>query len=143
MESLESRLELLERRCRRLQSVTLAALALGALGVGVALLRPGGASAGGELVASRLTLMDSQGRTRATLSAQEDGEGGLVLHDTQGRPRALLGVDASGSPRLRFATAEGSMLAELTVYSDEAPRLVLGNSGGSEFFSVGLMPDGS
>src|SRR5690348_14813179 len=70
MESLESRLELLERRCRRLQAVTLAALALGALGVGVALLRPVGASTSGELVASRLTLMDGQGRTRATLSAQ-------------------------------------------------------------------------
>jgi hypothetical protein len=140
MESLDSRLALLERRYRRSRLVSLASLALGLLGLGVAALRPMKRPEEGELVASRLTLRDAQGRTRLSLSAQD---GSLVVNDVRGQPRALLGLDAEGSPRLRFASAEGATLAELTVYEGDAPRLSLGKPGGMEFFSVALLADGS
>lgn len=140
MESLDSRLALLERRHRRSRFISLASLALGMFGLGVAALRPVKAPEEGELVASRLTLRDAERRTWLSLSARE---GGLVMNDTQGRPRVLLGLDAEGSPRLRFASAEGATLAELTVYEGDAPRLSLGKPNGAEFFSVALLADGS
>lgn len=86
MENLDSRLERLERSYRRMQAVALTALALAGLGLAAAVLKEEGHT--GELVVSRLTLKDAHGRVRATLSANADGDAGLVLTDSEGRPRA-------------------------------------------------------
>ncbi len=63
MENLESRLALLERRSGRSRLVSLASLGLGVLGLGVAALRPMKPVRDDELMASRVTLRDAQGRT--------------------------------------------------------------------------------
>ncbi|HZI14132.1 MAG TPA: hypothetical protein VE153_27440, partial [Myxococcus sp.] len=65
MDSLDARMERLERRCRRWQGLTFAALALAGLGLGAAALRDAPVSSG-ELVATRLVLTDAKGRPRAT-----------------------------------------------------------------------------
>ncbi|MFP2932365.1 hypothetical protein ACLESO_45870, partial [Pyxidicoccus sp. 3LG] len=84
MDSLDVRLERLERRCRLWQGLTFAALALSGLGLGAAALRDS-AVPSGELVASRLVLTDAKGRTRATLGTDASGGTGLVLSDGEGR----------------------------------------------------------
>ncbi|MFY0581184.1 hypothetical protein ACN28S_49285 [Cystobacter fuscus] len=86
MESLESRVEQLERRYHRSRLVSFAALGFGALGLGVAARRPVEPAGGGELVASRLTLRDARGLTRMTLSAQEGGEGGWCCMTRRASP---------------------------------------------------------
>ncbi len=52
-------------------------------------------------------------------------------------------MSKDGSPKLRISTTEGSTLAELMVYSDEALRLSFAKNGGTQFFFVGVAPNGS
>ncbi|HJQ73403.1 MAG TPA: hypothetical protein VJ814_00855, partial [Gaiellaceae bacterium] len=53
-----------------------------------------------ELRAQRLTLVDAQGRVRATLGPAADGSAALRLYDADDHARAELAIDAQGATTL-------------------------------------------
>jgi hypothetical protein len=78
-----------------------------------------------ELCARRLTIVDAQGRVRATFGPAGDGSIELRLYDGDDRPRAELAVAASGVTSLTLRDPDGEMRSCLAVGADGDTRLHL------------------
>jgi hypothetical protein len=85
----------------------------------------GDAGALEELRARRLTLVDAQGRVRATFGPAGDGSMELRLFDRDDRARAELAVDANGAASLTLRDPDGEMRSCLAVGHDGDTRLHL------------------
>jgi hypothetical protein len=78
-----------------------------------------------ELSARRLTIVDGQGRGRATLGPAEDGSVELRLYDADDRARAELTVGANGVTSLTLRDGDGEMRSCLAVGAEGDTRLHL------------------
>jgi hypothetical protein len=123
-ESIEARIEQLERRLRRVTAIC-AVLAVGfVLGLSSQLLpRP-------ALDAQRFMLRDSIGTWRGALMMREDGSPVLRLNDARGKSRLYAVVLPDGNPRLRFTDSTGTHRAILELEQHSRPQLsLLGEDG--------------
>lgn len=73
----------------------------------------------------RLELVDSEGRVRASLALDKDGNPGLSLSDEEGHARACLELDRRGVPRLCVLSKTGLVRARLGFGTDWKVQLVL------------------
>jgi hypothetical protein len=78
-----------------------------------------------ELSARRLTIVDDQGRVRATLGTAADGSVELRLHDADARTRAELAVAASGAASVTLRAPSGEVGSVLAVGPEGDTRLHL------------------
>jgi hypothetical protein len=78
-----------------------------------------------ELRARRLTLVDEQGRVRATFGPAADGSVELRLFDPDDRARAELAVDGNGAASLTLRDSDGEVRSCLAVGRDGETRLHL------------------
>lgn len=114
--TVDERIHRLERQCSRqrlgLIGLPLAALLLGAAAADVADWK------GKSVTAERLTLVDSNGRARATLQVGNDGPAFRLLNDDQsplvtiGKSRNRIGAINFYDERGNFATQEGGRKPE-------------------------------
>ena len=135
-ESLEARLNRLERRCRW-QSRLMIALPV----VGLML----GASAsqmadwkGKSVTTEKLTLVDAQGKDVASLAAGANGAE-LMLRDAKGRTRARVAADFEGQGPAVFLVGENDKVrAVVRSFEDKTgPLFALTNEDGSTLVAAG------
>lgn len=122
----EERIARLERNNRRLLAGLVGVTLLAGLAVVIQLGNGSGTTpkpdgdAVDEVRASRFTLVDENGKTRARLGVDEDGTG-LRLYDENGKPRAVLSVDEDGT--LLAMSDENGKLGPMLVTSKEMTLL--------------------
>jgi len=103
--------------------------------------QPGGA--GPKVVtAQEFRLVDSEGKTRASLAAQADGSTGIALIDKDGKRRAVLRLRADGSPSLSLHDADGKNRATLDTQADNSVGLILTNRDGKGGAAMVIPPNG-
>jgi hypothetical protein len=108
LETLAQRLIALERQNRRLKQVC-----AGALVGGLVVMTAIGIKAqvtGTTVAADRLSMVDGQGRTRATIEnnpATAQGNPLLTFFDRSGNPRLRIGLGARGGPTLETIDENG------------------------------------
>ena len=130
-ETLERRIEKVERENRRLKIAALTAL----LGLGGAFSLGAAASPPQKLEAETIVLRDAQGKSRIILSVDEEGPG-IALLDAQGKVRANLGLAKEG-PALDLLDAAEHPRATLELTEDHGPILNFVDKKGSQ---VSLRP---
>jgi hypothetical protein len=79
---------------------------------------------------SRQSLYDRDGNMRAALAVLPDGSPGLVLRDKDKKARAALQTPADGSPNLMFFDKDGKARAELDLPPNGSPSLSLYDKDG-------------
>jgi hypothetical protein len=78
-----------------------------------------------ELRASRFTLVDRHGNTRAALSVGDDGSPAVHLFDPREQPRMQLALEASGAANVKLFDTDGDVRVWLSVSPNGAPSLYL------------------
>jgi hypothetical protein len=78
-----------------------------------------------ELRASRFTLVDRHGNTRATLGVGDDGSPAVQLFDPGDQPRMQLALEANGAANVKLLDADGDVRVWLAVSANGAPSLYL------------------
>jgi hypothetical protein len=116
------RLELVERRLRRLRIVAMLAFILAAVTAMISLIPRGAAIQDGRLWIAR----DSAGRVRAMFGVSGDGVG-LTMYDSTGQMRLDLGIAPGNVPGLVMLSRRGEPVATLNLTSDGSPTLRLTN----------------
>ena len=144
-ESLERRLDRLERQNRRIRTSAIATAIAAVLlmaSMGQSDRRP---SAGANIVeAERFVLRDASGVVRARLSADAQGRTSLTLLDKSERSRVALGIAADGAPILVFGDADGrTTRMELSVRADGAATIGIGDGKGRFRTTLETNADGS
>ena len=108
---------------------------------------PARAQGGETVTASQVNLVDGGGALRGVLSARDDrGQASLAFYDADGRTRARLGVDPQGDPALELSNTAGEARlaaavtrddALLTVGDERQAHGVLGAAAGVPLLSFG------
>ena len=104
--------------------------------------QPGGA-APKVIAAQEFRLVDGAGKTRASLSAQDDGSTGMVFFDREGKRRAVLRLRADGTPALSLHDADGKNRAALDTLADGSVSLALTNKTGKGGSALVVLPNDS
>lgn len=120
--SLAFRLELVERRLRRVRILALLSFLLAAVVAGVALSAKPAAIQEGRLWIAR----DSAGRVRGIFGVTQDGVA-LTMYDSTGQMRLDLGIAPGNVPGLIMISKRGEPVATLNLASDGSPTLRLTN----------------
>ena len=120
IQDLERRLASAERKIRALLIATLASLIL-AFGIGCA------SNSYKTLKAQRIEIVDTSGKTRGLLFADEKGAA-LSLDDASGKPRLALAAE-NANPRLEIYDAAGKTRATLNA-EGEGSALALCDANG-------------
>lgn len=153
METLERRLEGVERENRRLKRAGALALVLI-----VAMVLMGHVLDEKVVEAERFVLLDPNGETRAVLVVTNGGAGlylydnkgklrtglvggmedetGLSLYGSDGKESARLNVYADGRPSMTLLGKEAKPKATLTVLSDDSSHLFISDKDGRVIWSV-------
>jgi hypothetical protein len=127
---LQTRVDRLERRCRRLSWT----LGLGAMGVGLAAL--GGASKPTAVVEARqFVVVDEDGKMRATFGHSRTGPS-LLLYDADGKLRAYASVGPQGG-FVGVAAPDRKATASLLTARDGSAILEISDRQGN---TVGHLP---
>ena len=108
LETLATRLAALERQNRRMKKAV-AGVLVGAL-VALAAIETRAQVTGTTVAADRLSMVDGQGRTRATIEnspATLQGNPLLTFFDRNGNPRLRVGLGARGGPTLETIDENG------------------------------------
>ena len=108
---------------------------------------PAGAQGADAVTAAQINLVDDGGVLRGVLSARdEQGQASLAFYDADGRTRARLGVDPQGDPALELRNSAGEARlsaavtrgdALLAVGDERRAQGVLGFTGGVPLLSFG------
>ncbi|MEO8450261.1 MAG: hypothetical protein ABI647_10750 [Gemmatimonadota bacterium] len=120
--SLAFRLELVERRLRRLRIVAMLGFILAAITAARTLVPRESAVQEGRLWIAH----DSAGRTRMMFGITGDGVG-LTMYDSTGQMRLDLGIAPGNVPGLLMLSRRGEPVATLNLASDGSPTLRLTN----------------
>jgi len=129
----EQRLERLERENRWMRRIGAVAVAVAAA---VFLVGQGKAKELPDLVVRSLTVRDKNGKTRATLDADDEGVS-LRLCGKDTWPSALLAVLADGGAGLVLNDKNSKLRASLLVGGDGSPTLLLGDKNGQTRAALG------
>jgi hypothetical protein len=78
-----------------------------------------------ELRASRFTLVDRHGNSRAALSVGDDGSPAIQLFDPGEQPRMTLSLEASGAANVKLLDTDGDVRVWLSISPNGAPSLYL------------------
>ena len=141
IQALAQRLERVERDLRwwkRFGGTTLTIL------VAIMLLAATSGKVPDEIRAKRFVLEDANGKERASLTAEADGQARLIVHDENGIGRAALGVLPDGSPVLGLGGKSGKARVSLAVMApNDTPILSLFDKDAKRRTELGVLPDGS
>ena len=86
-----------------------------------------GAQAAEVVTASQVNIVDSGGRLRAVLAAEDErGLASLAFYGPDGAVRAVVGVEPDGTPSLRFSNSAGVARLSASVRDDE-PVITVGD----------------
>jgi len=138
-QTVEQRLEQLERENRRLKLAGMIVVVLG----GATLLWILGQLVGRTVEARRFILRDSGGEKRAEIAIGSEGMAGLWLYDKNGKFRATLTVTGAGTPDLVLYDENGRNRAEFGLLPDSSPGLALSEQGGVASVGILVTQDGS
>jgi len=86
--------------------------------------------------ANRFELVDSEGKVRAALTLDGEGNPGLSLSDGDGNVRASLVLGREGIPRLNLLGKTGVVRASLGFGSDWKVQLVLTDANSQVIWSA-------
>jgi hypothetical protein len=123
---LEARVELLERRCRRM---FLAIFAMAAVAMTAAFVRPNQATTQPIIRTESLEIVDSNGRVHARLARSDADTYALMLQTADGRPRLSLVAGERGSGINLFPSGQSSGVASLTADQDAVGLILRGGNG--------------
>ena len=132
-QTVEQRLEQLERENRRLKLVGMIVAVLG----GAALLWILSQLVGRTVEARRFILRDSGGEKRAEIAIGSEGMAGLWMYDKSGKFRATFTVTGAGTPGIVLYDENGRNRAEFGLLPDNSPGIALSEQGG--IASVGIL----
>lgn len=132
-QTVEQRLDQLERENRRLKLAGIVVVVLG----GAALLWALSQLVGRTVEARRFILRDSGGEKRAEITIGSEGKAGLWLYDKTGKFRATFTVTATGAPDIILYDENGRNRAEFGLLPDNSPGIALSEPGG--IASVGIL----
>jgi len=110
------------------------AFVLGHFGLGVAITPASAAAPAQEVIsASRIRMLDANGRTRAELAMAPDGAPGLFFYDTRGRNRLVLGLYSPAESEYQFVVLNDTHNEAAGIFrlfgGQETPVVVLKNKG--------------
>jgi hypothetical protein len=110
------------------------AFVLAHFGIGVSLAPAASAAPTQDVIAaSRIRLLDANGRTRAELAMAPDGAPGLFFYDTRGRNRLVLGLYSPAESEYPFVVLNDTHNEAAGIFrlfgGQETPVVVLKNKG--------------
>lgn len=123
---LNSRIELLERRCRQL---ALSLFAIVTIAIGGAFVNSNQVTTQPTVRTENLEIVDSNGRVRARLGKSDSESFAVTIQTPDGRPRVtLLGGERGGAVNL-FQGGPTSGAVSMTAYPDSAGVTLRGSNG--------------
>lgn len=123
---LQTRVQLLERRCRRL---TLALFAIVAIAFAAAFVNANQATTQPTVRTASLEIVDSNGRVRARLGKSDSESFGLTIQTADGRQRLALVGGERGSGINLFQGGQSAGAVSMTAYQDSAGLTLRGANG--------------
>ena len=123
---LNARVELLERRCRRL---TLALFAIVTIAVTAAFVNANQATTQPTVRTENLEIVDSNGRVRARFGKNDSESFGLTILTADGRPRLALVGGERGSGINLFQGGQSAGAVSMTAYQESAGVTLRGTNG--------------
>lgn len=88
------------------------------------------------ITASRIDLVDKQGRTRIILGFAQEGPPGIWINDEKGVPRFIAGLYHDQTSYLGLQDKNGQMIELMrSVGSDETPLLIFKNKGADKMIT--------
>jgi hypothetical protein len=137
-QTVEQRLDQLERENRRLKLAGIVVVVLG----GAALLWALSQLVGRTVEARRFILRDSGGEKRAEITVSSEGMAGLWLYDKSGNFRATFTVSPAGAPDIVLFDETGRNRAEFGLLPDSSPGIALSEPGGVASVGILVTQDG-
>ncbi|MEK7866503.1 MAG: hypothetical protein AAB434_07440 [Planctomycetota bacterium] len=89
-----------------------------------------------EVSARRIVVKDGEDVTRATISADDDGQVRISLLDAQGRPRLVLGAPKDGAASLALRDEKG--YERILVGTGDGYGVTLSDTGGADRVALGI-----
>lgn len=95
-----------------------------------------------HLVASSLTIVDSQGRPRIIATVSDDYDTVFALRDAEGHDRVQVAVGRTGTPVVTLMNPAGNPGVQITYDRDLGPHIMLGNDQGRACIGLRVDPSG-
>ena len=142
-DSLERRLERLERGCRRWKALTTLAMGILSLVLLIGAGKSGDTSVPNELQAHAFVLVDRHGTPLARLGLLPHGAWGLGFYDQGKKSRIVLSVEGDGGSSISLFGKDGKGSLLLSAHSNGASSLRLVDTHWKTRTTLATWPDGS
>jgi hypothetical protein len=77
------------------------------------------------VAASEFVLLDADGKPRAKIHVNDDGQAGFAMYDRENHPRAQIVVDSYGAPSVRLYDTTDKLRLSLEISTDGVPTVRL------------------
>ncbi len=94
------------------------------------------------VTASEFVVLDADGKPRAKIDVNADGQAGFAMYDADNHPRAQIVVDNLGAPSVRLYDTSNKLRLSLEVGADGIPTVRLMDNGSHAREVLGIDAEG-